>query len=191
MGFKTNLFEMEDFEVGEFYVSMMLWHRTRNFRWEMLTVYGPAHHDLSASFISELCRKCMYPTLPLVRGGDLNLIRTASNKNNCNVNPGLMNMFNMFIDLHQLQEIRRSGSKYTWTNKQVNPVMENLDRILVSTEWEHKHPLCFAWSKTRVGSNHWPIFLDSGENSMSSQRVFTFEEQWLLEPEFMRIFEGN
>jgi hypothetical protein len=26
---------------------------------------------------------------------------------------------------------------------------------------------------------------------MSSQRVFTFEEQWLLEPEFMRIFEGN
>jgi hypothetical protein len=117
MGFKTDLFEMEDSEVGEFYVSMVLRHRTRNFIWEMLTVYGPAHHDLLASFILELSRKCMYATLPLVMGGDFNLIRTASDKNNCNVNLGLMNMFNMFIGLHQLQKIRRSGSKYTWTNK--------------------------------------------------------------------------
>jgi hypothetical protein len=107
------------------------------------------------------------------------------------VNPGLMSMFNMFIDLHQLQEIRRSGSKYTWTNKQTNPVMENLDRILVSTEWEHKFPLCFAWSKAKVGFDHWPIFLDSGENSGNKQRCFSFEEQWFQEPDFVEIFERN
>jgi hypothetical protein len=39
----------------------------------------------------------------------------------------------MFIDLHQLQEIKRSGSRFTWTNKQIKPVMVNLDIILVST----------------------------------------------------------
>jgi hypothetical protein len=55
-----------------------------------------------------------------------------------------MDNFNLFIDLHQLQEIRRSGVKFTWTNKQANPVLVNLDRILVSTEWEAKFPRCFA-----------------------------------------------
>jgi hypothetical protein len=100
MGFKTDLFEVEDSKVGDFYVSMVLRHRINNFRWEMLIVYGPAHHHQFAISISELSRKCMYATLPLVTGGYFNLIRTTSDKNNCNVNLGLMNMFNMFIDLH-------------------------------------------------------------------------------------------
>jgi hypothetical protein len=36
--------------------------------------------------------------------------------------------------------------------------------IFMSTEWEAKHPRCFAWSKTRVGTDHWPMFIDSGKN---------------------------
>jgi hypothetical protein len=100
-----------------------------------------------------------------------------------------MDKINMFIDLHQLKEIRRNGPRYTWTNKQACPVMVTLDRILISTEWEDKQPLCFAWSKTRVGSDHWPIFLDSGENSMNRQKYFFFEQQWLLEQDFFSMFE--
>jgi hypothetical protein len=62
----------------------------------------------------------MVATLPLVMGGDFNLIRHMNDKNNDNVNQELMDRFNMFIDLHQLQEIRRNGPKFTWTNKQKN-----------------------------------------------------------------------
>jgi hypothetical protein len=67
--------------------------------------------------------------------------------------------------------------------------MVTLDRILVSTKWEDKHPLYFAWNKTRVGSDHWPIFLDSGENSMKRQKHFFFEKQWLMEQDFLSVFE--
>jgi hypothetical protein len=80
--------------------------------------------------------------------------RHTDERNTDNVNQDLMDRFNMFIDLHQLQEIRRTGPKFTWTNKQINPTMVILDRILVSTEWESKYPLCFAWSKRRLGSDH-------------------------------------
>jgi hypothetical protein len=66
-----------------------------------------------------------------------------------------------------------------------------LDRILVSTEWEQKHPLCFAWSKTRVGSDHWPIFLDSGANSEKRQKPFYFEKHWLLEEGFVQMVVDN
>jgi hypothetical protein len=69
--------------------------------------------------------------------------------------------------------------------------MITLDRILVSTEWEHKYPLCFAWSKTRVGSDHWLIFLDTGENLIRDRNLFYFEKQWLLEDNFNYIFSRN
>jgi hypothetical protein len=114
------LFEIENHEVGEFYISMVLRNRTSNYRWEMIMVYGQTHNDRSRDFIAEMSRKCMVATLPLIMGGDFNLIRHMNDKNNDNVNQELMDRFNMFINLHQLQEIRRNGPKFTWTNKQKN-----------------------------------------------------------------------
>jgi exonuclease III len=188
-GIKDELIEVEETEIGEFYVSMGLRHRLQNFRWEMMVVYGPAQHDRSREFIAELSRKCLFATLPMVLGGDFNLIREVGDKNNKNVNLDLMNMFNMFIDLHQLQEIRRNVPKFTWSNKQSDLVMVNLDRVLVSTEWETKYPLCFAWSKTRVGSDHCPIILDTGEGSNERSKYFYFENQWLVEEGFAEMME--
>jgi hypothetical protein len=48
--------------------------------WEMLTVYGPAQHSQSMDFIIELSRKCMMTSLPMVIGGDFNLIRSVKDK---------------------------------------------------------------------------------------------------------------
>jgi hypothetical protein len=56
-------------------VTMVLRHRTSNFRWELITMYGPAQHDRSQDFISELSWKCIYSNLPMVIGGDFNMIR--------------------------------------------------------------------------------------------------------------------
>jgi hypothetical protein len=58
----------------------------------------------------------------------------------------------------------------------------------MSTEWESKYPLCFAWSKTRLGSDHWPILLDSGEGSARKNMYFFFERQRILELDFMEVF---
>jgi hypothetical protein len=134
MGIKEDSYEMEDTDIGDFYVSMVVRQRAPNYRREMVIVYGPVQHDKSRDFIAELSRKCMMATLPLVFGGDFNLIRDTPEKNSSNFNQALMDKFNMFIDLHQLQELKISGPKFTWTNKQPNPVMVTLDRILVSTD---------------------------------------------------------
>jgi hypothetical protein len=40
-------------------------------------------------------------------------------------------MFNSFIEDTTLREIKRVGGRFTWTNKQRNPVMSNLDRFCV------------------------------------------------------------
>lgn len=58
-------------------MSMALRHRKSNFRWEMVTVYGPTQHNLSHVFLEELHNKCQSSVLPVVLGGDFNLIRKA------------------------------------------------------------------------------------------------------------------
>jgi exonuclease III len=50
MGINLVNLEMEDFRVLEFYISMSVRDRKTNFRWIVVTVYGPANHDKSADF---------------------------------------------------------------------------------------------------------------------------------------------
>ena len=73
-----------------------------------------------------------------------------------------MDMFNNFIEKFELRELHRGGSKYTWTNKQEVPIQSNIDRVLVSTEWEEKFPLATLTSLTRLGSDHNPLLLHLG-----------------------------
>lgn len=96
-----------------------------------------------------------------------------------------MKLFNDFISANELIEIKRCGSRFTWTNKQERPIFSNIDRILATTEWENKFPLFSASSLTRVGSDHNPILLDLGDQVISQQRQFFFEKQWLMQEGFM------
>lgn len=65
-------------------------------------------------------------------GGDFDLIRFASEKSSDNVDQGKMGMFNNLISDTGIKEFIRKGSKFTWANKQENPVMCTLDRVFTS-----------------------------------------------------------
>jgi hypothetical protein len=49
-----------------------------------------------------------------------------------------MRAFNDFIESNELREIHRVGEEFTWTNNQSYPIMSNIDKVLVTTEWEIK-----------------------------------------------------
>lgn len=135
LGIKQEVVDVGAFEEGEHYVSALLRHKKDGFKWEVIVVYGPAQHDKSEVFLEELSAKCNKTTVPLVIGGDFNLIRGRADKNIDNIDWNLVNLFNDFIAQNQLQELKRSGSSFTWTNKQDQPVLVNLDRILITPEW--------------------------------------------------------
>jgi hypothetical protein len=80
-----------------------------------------------------------------------------------------------------------SGIKFTWSNKQENPLLIKLDRILATVEWESRYARCFAWSKARIGSDHCPLVLDFGEHGAARPRHFYFEEQWLQQEGFSQM----
>jgi hypothetical protein len=71
------------------------------------------------------------------------------------------------------------GSNFTWSKKQRNHVMSNMDRFLVSRDWEQRYPKVYVKSLTIVGSDHSPILLDDGMDSPQRRRIFIFEKVWL------------
>jgi hypothetical protein len=55
--------------------------------------------------------------VPLIIGGDFNMIRYAYEKCSGSDRTVWMDMFNNFINDIALMELVRRGSRFTWTNK--------------------------------------------------------------------------
>jgi hypothetical protein len=49
-------------------------------------------------------------------------------------------MFNSVINAFDLRELYMSGDFFTWSNNQLDPTLEKLDRILVTKDWEGLFP---------------------------------------------------
>jgi exonuclease III len=56
------------------------------------------------------------------------------------------------------------GGHYTWSNNQINPTLEKLDRFLMSSDWEDLFPLTTIHKIAREVSDHNPIILDTMES---------------------------
>lgn len=136
-------------------------------------------------FLKEILDKVSSQSIPVMVGGDFNLIRHAEEKSNGHVNRRWMEKFNKFIADAELRELHRVGCKFTWTNKQVNPICEVLDRVLVSPNWDSLFPYAVVKTLTRVGSDHNPIMvLLERQGHIQTQRVFRFDRAWLTQDGF-------
>ena len=104
----------------------------------LVAVYGAAQEAQKGEFLAELVRICENETLPILVGGDFNIIRRQNEKNKDNFNDRWPFIFNAIIESLDLREIDLSGRQYTWANRRPNPTYEKLDRILASVSWEQK-----------------------------------------------------
>ncbi|KAE8769831.1 putative anion transporter 2, chloroplastic [Hordeum vulgare] len=105
LGYKDATFKVGSMDRGEFFVSMELFECALNYKWEVIVVYGPADHSRSVSFLEELRRKVATAHLPVVVGGDFNLIHSEEDKSNNLVNFPQMHMFNDCIVELGLREL--------------------------------------------------------------------------------------
>ena len=163
LGVKDATFEVGSMDRGEFFVSMEIFERALNFKWEVIAVYGPADHRRSPAFLAELQLKISNSPHPVLVGGDFNLIRSPDEKNNSRVNFPRMQLFNDWIAELGLRELDRTGARFTWTNRQTIPTQSMLDRVLVSPEWELRCPLASLRAVTRIGSDHVPLLLSTAD----------------------------
>ncbi|XP_040258049.1 uncharacterized protein [Aegilops tauschii subsp. strangulata] len=94
LGMKDATFEVGSMDRGSHFVSMDVSEHDMNFMWEIIVVYSPADHSRSTSFLAELHAKITSATLPVVVGGDFNLLRSAEEKSNSRVDFAEIRRFN-------------------------------------------------------------------------------------------------
>jgi hypothetical protein len=192
LGVNLDVCDVESIEEGDFFIKF---HRSDDFHWCLVAIYGAAQPEFKEKFLTELLQTCSKVSLPLLVGGDFNIIRNPSEKNNDNYDDRWPFLFNAVIDGLNLREIEMSGRKFTWANSRSVPTYEKLDRVLANTEWEQRFPLVTVDALTREISDHTPILLNTGENVIrGGQPEFKFELSWFLQEQFIetvtRVWES-
>jgi hypothetical protein len=73
-------FHIGAIDEGDYYVKFDLCNKEDNFKWALVVVYGPAHDDQKLNFLTELVQMGSRECLPILIGGDFNILRSHVEK---------------------------------------------------------------------------------------------------------------
>lgn len=80
LGIDLNTFELIKWDHGAHFVSCDIKQKNDGFKWRFVAIYGSAYENLKQNFLDELDTTCTSCSLPILVGGDFNLIRQACEK---------------------------------------------------------------------------------------------------------------
>lgn len=124
----------------EFSLTAMVTLRLTNFSFLLTVVYGPSTDVDKPRFLTELEVIKPADSVPWLCLGDFNLIYSAQDKNNLNLNRCFMGMFRRTLDQCELLEIALQNRKYTWSNERQCPTLVRLDRVFCNKDWDLAFP---------------------------------------------------
>jgi len=188
LGVNLETLEVGNVILGDFTVKFQVKSRADGFRWALVAVYGAAQPELKSAFLADMVRICGDERLPILVGGDFNMIRRREEKNNDNFDARWSFMFNAIIESLDLKEIELTGRQFTWANYLENPTYEKLDRVLTSVDWEHKFPFVTVRALQRGTLDHTPLLVDSGDAShVGNKNTSSFELAWFEKEGFLDL----
>ena len=138
VGVNLATLDVGSIEEGDFFIKFKIRCKKNDFISNLVLVYGPAQEDHKQRFLTELAHLSSKETLPMLIGGDFNIMRGPQEKSRGNFSNRWPFLFNAVIDAYNLRELELSGRQFTWANNLPNQTFEKLDRVLVTTEWEAK-----------------------------------------------------
>lgn len=106
--------------------------------------------------------------------GDFNFYRSLENKNRVGGNINDINIFSAIFSNHGLMEIPLKGRKYTWSNMQEQPLMEQLDWCFTTLAWTIECPNTLLIPMAKPTSDHIPCTTQIGTTIPKAQ-IFRFE----------------
>ena len=99
--------------LGDFAIKFVVRSKVDVFQWVLVAIYGVAQSKLKPDFLADLVRVYGDERLPIVVGGDFNIIRRRDKNNKNNFHGRWSFMFNMIIESLDLREIELLGRKFT------------------------------------------------------------------------------
>lgn len=80
LGINALTFDIIDFWKGEFSIKVHLKNKSDGFRWVLMAVYGAAQPEHKDRFLAEFVSASSNEIIPMMVGGDFNIIRNPSEK---------------------------------------------------------------------------------------------------------------
>lgn len=108
-GINTDIFYIISSRLHRFCISTILRNKSDTFFWELLNNYDPSDHALFGAFLAELSVCLQASNLFILVGGDFNILRPPSDKNNLNFSWASSARFNAILDTAALREIPELG----------------------------------------------------------------------------------
>lgn len=120
--------------------------------------------------------------------GDFNYIRSPENRNKPGGNAHDMFTFNDFVREQHLTELPIKGRRYTWSNMQHDPLLEQLDWFFTSLNWTSSFPNTMIKPLGKPISDHIPCTVVI-QTKIPKSKIFRFENYWLAHPGFLEVVE--
>lgn len=158
--------------------------------WHVTNIYGPCDEEGRALFTDWLQNLDPYLYELWIVMGDFNLIRGPNDRNRAGGDPNNMLLFNDIIQTLDWEEIPLKGRTFSWSNMQLDPLLEKLDWIFTSSDWTTVYPNTLATPLARLTFDHIPINIQIGTQIPKAQ-MFRFEEFWLNFDGFLEMTESN
>ena len=154
--------------------------------WKLVNVYGPCQGEQRSTYTQWLFDLHIPSTEDWLILGDFNYIRSPENRNKPGGDIHDMFTFNDFIREQNLTELPIKGRKYTWSNMQQNPLLEQLDWFFTSLNWTATFPNTTMTPLGKPVSDHVPCSV-AIQTSIPRSKIFRFGTYWIAHPGFMDV----
>ncbi|KAG2639909.1 hypothetical protein PVAP13_2KG050716 [Panicum virgatum] len=122
--------------------------------------------------------------------GDFNFYRSLTDRNRPGGDINDVFIFNELISHLGLQEIPLKDRKYTWSNMQQEPLLEQIGWYFTSTNWISQYPNTLLLPLSKPTSDHIPCTVQI-DTMIPKANVFRFENFWVDQPDFMNLVKST
>ena len=122
----------------------------------------------------------LYTTDPWLIMGDFNCVRYPNERIRAIVRAQEMNPISNWCAVGGLEDLKSSGSFFTWNNKQqgYNRVFSKLDRALINLAWQEAFPTAEVSFMPKGDFDHSPSLLTVYPRGDSRRKPFKYYTMW-------------
>ncbi|KAK8614786.1 hypothetical protein V6N13_068577 [Hibiscus sabdariffa] len=152
-----NYFGLESSTIHKSYIVLLGCIIPLQFKCALVNIYAPNDNAERLSVFSELRSTLSQLSVPLLLGGDFNIVHTLDEKKGVAVNRSAMATFSNFIENLFLMDPPLHGGAFTWSNLREFPSLGRLDIFLISSDLLLKWPNAIQRLLPKNLSDHNPI----------------------------------
>jgi exonuclease III len=190
LGWNSSVFSGQVIHNLNYAVTVKFTSRHNNETWQLTTVYGPCQAPEREEFINWLNDLEIQDNDNWMILGDFNFYRSLNDRNRSGGNINDIFIFNEVISNVGLQEIPLKGRKYTWSNMQDEPLLEQIDWCFTSTNWISHYPNTLLLPLSKPTSDHIPCMVQI-DTTIPKADVFRFENFWVQQPDFFDLVQSS